>query len=92
MSKSRTLKDDACCLSSLQECTYMIAGLMSTERCFSDYPKSNDAKRVGACTGLVSSGAGRAILQGWGYAQDDVAEVEERLQNMASAYDQDDDF
>lgn len=70
----------------------MIADLMSAEQWFEDDPLSSDAEHVGACTGLVSSGMGRAILQGWGYTQDDVAEVEERLQSMASAYDQDDDF
>jgi hypothetical protein len=32
-------------------------------------------------------------LQGWGYSADDVAEIEERLHVMASAYDHDaDDF
>jgi hypothetical protein len=38
----------------------------------------------------VRSGPAQAILQGWGYAQDDVAEVEERLQAMAGAFDHDD--
>ena len=41
---------------------------------------------------MVRSGQGRSILQGWGYTDDDVAEVEERLQAMASAYDSEDDM
>ncbi|EIE19615.1 tubulin nucleotide-binding domain-like protein [Coccomyxa subellipsoidea C-169] len=41
--------------------------------------------------GLVGSGGGMAVLQGWGYTADDVTEIEERLLTMASAYDHDDD-
>lgn len=44
------------------------------------------------CPGLVSSGAGRAVLQGWGYTEDDVAEIKERLESMASAFDHEGDF
>ena len=43
------------------------------------------------CAGLVRSGPGTAILQGWSYTSDDVTEIEERLQQMASCYDADDD-
>ncbi|BDA46653.1 Protein misato homolog 1 [Coccomyxa sp. Obi] len=42
--------------------------------------------------GLVSSGAGRATLQGWGYTEDDIAEIRERLESMASAFDHEEDF
>lgn len=42
--------------------------------------------------GAVSTAAGRAVLQGWGYSGDDVAEVQERLQVMASAFDVHDEF
>jgi hypothetical protein len=31
-----------------------------------------------------------AVLQGWSYTGDDVAEIEERLQQMASCFDADD--
>ena len=50
------------------------------------------ASALGLCAGLLRSGQGRAILQGWGYTDDDVAEVEERLQAMAGAFDNDDDM
>ena len=40
--------------------------------------------------GLVRSAPGRSVLQGWGYGEDDVAEVEERLQAMAGAFEHDD--
>lgn len=43
-------------------------------------------------SGAVSTGPGRAIVQGWGYSGDDVAEIEERLQVMASAFDVHDEF
>jgi hypothetical protein len=33
-----------------------------------------------------------AVLQGWNYSADDVAEIEERLQTMASAFEHADDF
>ena len=43
-----------------------------------------------SCAGAVRSGPGLALLQGWSYTADDVAEIEERLQQMASCYDNDD--
>ena len=43
-----------------------------------------------SCAGAVRSGRGVALLQGWSYTADDVAEIEERLQQMASSYDNDD--
>ncbi|KAK9918811.1 hypothetical protein WJX75_007119 [Coccomyxa subellipsoidea] len=42
--------------------------------------------------GLSTSGGGMAVLQGWNYSADDVAEIEERLQTMASAFEHADDF
>ena len=38
----------------------------------------------------MRSGPGQALLQGWSYSADDVAEIEERLQQMASCFDNDD--
>lgn len=42
------------------------------------------------CAGVVRSGPGLSLLQGWSYTGDDVAEIEERLQQMASCFDDDD--
>ena len=42
--------------------------------------------------GITGCDRGRALLQGWGYTDDDVAEVRERLEVMASAFDAGDEM
>ena len=42
--------------------------------------------------GTAATAQGRAVLAGWGYGQEEIAEVEEQLHVLASAGEVDDEF
>jgi hypothetical protein len=38
----------------------------------------------------AGAGQGQATLESWGYGQEELADIQERLSNLARAYDNDD--
>ena len=58
--------------------------------CVCEYePKTGSS----ACApGTAATAQGRAVLSGWGYSAEEVAEAQEQLQALASAAEVDDEF
>ncbi len=74
-----------------------VQGCMHVQVVLTLFSRCQDANSVAwpkspcsVLAGVARSGPGIALLQGWSYTSDDVAGIEERLQQMASCYDNED--